>query len=48
MLVFLSGAALYGTMVLLPLYWQQVRGESALGAALLLIPQARAPSSPAG
>ena len=38
-LVFLSGAALYGTMLLLPLYWQQVRGEDALGAALLLIPQ---------
>jgi EmrB/QacA subfamily drug resistance transporter len=38
-LVLLSGAALYGTMLLLPLYWQQVRGESALGAALLLIPQ---------
>ena len=38
-LVFLSGAALYGTMLLMPLYWQQVRGESALGAALLLIPQ---------
>ena len=38
-LVFLSGAALYGAMLLLPLYWQQVRGESALGAAMLLIPQ---------
>jgi EmrB/QacA subfamily drug resistance transporter len=38
-LVFLSGAALYGTMLLLPLYWEQVRGEAALGAALLLIPQ---------
>ncbi|MXQ63993.1 DHA2 family efflux MFS transporter permease subunit [Actinomadura rayongensis] len=38
-LVFLSGATLYGTMLLLPLYWQQVRGESALDAALLLIPQ---------
>lgn len=37
-LVFLTGAALYGTMLLLPLYWQQVRGESALNAALLLIP----------
>lgn len=37
-LVFLTGAALYGTMLLLPLYWQQVRGQSALGAALLLIP----------
>ncbi|MFJ1709505.1 DHA2 family efflux MFS transporter permease subunit [Kitasatospora sp. NPDC088346] len=38
-LVFLSGAALYGTMLLLPLYWQQVRGQDALGAALLLVPQ---------
>ena len=38
-LVFLTGAALYGTMLLLPLYWQQVRGRDALGAALLLIPQ---------
>lgn len=31
--VFLSGAALYGTMLLLPLYWEEVRGESPLGAA---------------
>lgn len=38
-LMFLSGAALYGAMVLLPLYWQQVRGADALGAGLLLIPQ---------
>ncbi|WP_436535108.1 DHA2 family efflux MFS transporter permease subunit [Actinoplanes sp. HUAS TT8] len=38
-LMFLSGAALYGAMVLLPLYWQEVRGEDALGAGLLLIPQ---------
>ncbi len=38
-LVFLSGAALFGPMLLLPLYWQQVRGETRLGAALLLIPQ---------
>jgi EmrB/QacA subfamily drug resistance transporter len=36
---FLSGATLYGAMLLLPLYWQQVRGEDALGAGLLLIPQ---------
>jgi MFS family permease len=36
---FLAGAALYGAMLLLPLYWQQVRGEDALGAGLLLIPQ---------
>ncbi|GAA1876282.1 DHA2 family efflux MFS transporter permease subunit [Actinomadura bangladeshensis] len=39
LLVLLSSAALYGTTLLLPLYWQQVRGESALGAAFLLIPQ---------
>ncbi len=38
-LYFLSGASLYGAMLLLPLYWQQVRGEDALGAGLLLIPQ---------
>jgi EmrB/QacA subfamily drug resistance transporter len=36
---FLVGATLYGAMLLLPLYWQQVRGEDALGAGLLLIPQ---------
>lgn len=36
---FLTGAALYGAMLLMPLYWQQVRGEDALGAGLLLIPQ---------
>jgi EmrB/QacA subfamily drug resistance transporter len=38
-LLFLSGASLYGAMILLPLYWQEVRGEDALGAGLLLIPQ---------
>ncbi|MYS95417.1 MULTISPECIES: MDR family MFS transporter [Streptomyces] len=38
-LLLLAGAALYGAMLLMPLYWQQVRGESALGAAILLIPQ---------
>jgi EmrB/QacA subfamily drug resistance transporter len=38
-LMFLSGAALYGAMLLLPLYWQELRGEDALGAGLLLIPQ---------
>lgn len=38
-LLLLAGAALYGAMLLMPLYWQQVRGESALGAAVLLIPQ---------
>ncbi|WP_028045750.1 MDR family MFS transporter [Cellulomonas sp. URHE0023] len=38
-LLFLTGLALYGAMLLLPLYWQQVRGEDALGAGLLLVPQ---------
>jgi EmrB/QacA subfamily drug resistance transporter len=38
-LTFLSGAALYGGMVLLPLYWQDVRGADALRAGLLLAPQ---------
>ncbi|MFE6049989.1 MDR family MFS transporter [Kitasatospora sp. NPDC056446] len=35
----LAGAALYGTMLLLPLFFEQVRGTDALGAGLLLIPQ---------
>jgi EmrB/QacA subfamily drug resistance transporter len=38
-LLLLTGVALYGAMLLLPLYWQQVRGESALDAGLLLVPQ---------
>ncbi|MFG2316326.1 MDR family MFS transporter [Streptomyces tendae] len=38
-LLFLGGIALYGPMMLLPLYFQQVRGEDALGAGLLLVPQ---------
>ena len=38
-LTFLSGAALYGGMLLLPLYWQDVRGADALRAGLLLAPQ---------
>jgi EmrB/QacA subfamily drug resistance transporter len=38
-LLFLSGASLYGAMLLLPLYWQDVRGFDALGAGLLLAPQ---------
>lgn len=37
--LFLSGTALYGSMLLLPLYFQVVRGSDALTAALLLIPQ---------
>jgi EmrB/QacA subfamily drug resistance transporter len=38
-LLFLSGFVLYGAMLLLPLYFQQVRGQDALGAGLLLAPQ---------
>ena len=38
-LLFLTGLALYGAMLILPLYWQQVRSEDALGAGLLLAPQ---------
>ncbi|GAA0576626.1 MDR family MFS transporter [Paractinoplanes ferrugineus] len=38
-LLFLSGASLYGAMLLLPLYWQELRGMTALQAGLLLIPQ---------
>jgi EmrB/QacA subfamily drug resistance transporter len=38
-LLFLSGLALYGAMLLLPLYYQQVRQQSALAAGLLLAPQ---------
>ncbi|NEA43150.1 MDR family MFS transporter [Streptomyces sp. SID11385] len=38
-LLFLTGASLYGAMLLLPLYWQQLRGASALAAGLYLIPQ---------
>jgi MFS family permease len=37
--LFLSGAAIYGSMLLLPLYFQIVRGTDVLAAALLLIPQ---------
>ncbi|AYF99324.1 MDR family MFS transporter [Protaetiibacter intestinalis] len=35
----LSGAALFGAMLLFPLYWQVLRGETVLAAGLLLIPQ---------
>jgi EmrB/QacA subfamily drug resistance transporter len=36
---FCLGAALFGAMILMPLYFQTVRGESALHTGLLLIPQ---------
>ena len=38
-LLFLSGLSVYGAMLLLPLYEQEVRGQSALAAGLLLAPQ---------
>jgi len=37
--LFFSGFALYGALFLLPLYYQQVRGTSALEAGIALIPQ---------
>ena len=36
---FFLGAALFGGMILMPLYWQHVRNESVLDAGLLLAPQ---------
>lgn len=37
--LFLSGASLYGSMLLLPLFFQKVQGADVLLAGLLLIPQ---------
>lgn len=37
--LFLSGMVMNGGMLLIPLYYQQVRGESVLDTGLLLIPQ---------
>ena len=37
--LFTAGAAIYAGMFLLPLYYQQLRGETVLDAGLLLIPQ---------
>ena len=39
LLLFLSGITLYGAMLLLPLYFQEMRGATVLQAGLLLIPQ---------
>jgi EmrB/QacA subfamily drug resistance transporter len=36
---FVFGVSLFGAMLILPLYYQVVRGETALGAGLLLAPQ---------
>ena len=37
--LFFSGFSLYGAMLLLPLYYQEVRGVTALTAGLMLVPQ---------
>ncbi|OIJ65336.1 MDR family MFS transporter [Streptomyces mangrovisoli] len=37
--LFTAGAAIYAGMFLLPLYYQQMRGDNVLDAGLLLIPQ---------
>ena len=37
--LFLSGFSLYGAMLLLPLFYQDVRGTTALGAGVMLVPQ---------
>jgi EmrB/QacA subfamily drug resistance transporter len=39
MTTFLLGGALFGAMIILPLYYQEVRGEPALTAGLLMAPQ---------
>jgi EmrB/QacA subfamily drug resistance transporter len=39
MLMFLAGLSIYGAMLIIPLYFQQGRGYSALAAGLLLVPQ---------
>ncbi|MEV1070023.1 MDR family MFS transporter [Streptomyces sp. NPDC050263] len=38
-LLFLSGLAMFGAMLLLPLYYEQLRGRSVVAAGLLLAPQ---------
>jgi MFS family permease len=38
-LLFLSGFILYGAMIIMPLYFQELRGADALKAGLLLAPQ---------
>jgi EmrB/QacA subfamily drug resistance transporter len=37
--LFFSGFSLYGAMLLLPLFYQDVRGATALGAGVMLVPQ---------
>jgi EmrB/QacA subfamily drug resistance transporter len=37
--LFFSGFSLYGAMLLLPLFYQEVRGATALAAGIMLVPQ---------
>ena len=37
--LFFSGFSLYGAMLLMPLYYQEVRGATALAAGAMLVPQ---------
>jgi MFS family permease len=37
--LFFSGFSLYGALLLMPLYYQDVRGTSALAAGVMLVPQ---------
>jgi EmrB/QacA subfamily drug resistance transporter len=37
--MFCLGAALFGGMILMPLYWQSIRGESVIDVGLLVAPQ---------
>ena len=37
--MFCLGGALFGSMILLPLYWQEIRGESVVHTGLLTAPQ---------
>src|SRR5262249_28062513 len=37
--LFFSGFSLYGAMLLMPLYYQEVRGSTALAAGAVLVPQ---------
>jgi MFS family permease len=37
--LFFSGFSLYGALILLPLYYQDVRGATALAAGIMLVPQ---------
>jgi MFS family permease len=38
-LLFSSGLALYGSLLLLPIFFQQLRGETVIATGLLLVPQ---------